>query len=585
MVTNRLIDSLNKYSLSILAVLLVLASYVLLWKNQPHTPVNFVVGDAGDYYSYLISIFINHNLENQSATDWYILKAGSGTINVHPIGESILLIPFFFVGYVLAFCMGSPLSGVSAPFQASLSLAAIVYVLVGLYFLKKLLIVNGHSVKTSLLIITLVLFGTNVFNYTIFEAAMSHVYSFALISLFLFFSHQYVANLSTKNLYLSFLTLGIITLVRPNNVLILFSVFFWMKNWEHFKQVALKTFQSKHFYLAVVLTLSIAAIQNAVWFYQSHQWFHQTYKADGFYWTNPQIFKMLFGFDNGFFIYTPLCFVFLLGFILLYKRQRFAFWSGIIFLSGLVYFFASYWAYTYFDGLGIRVLVDYYALFAIIGAKVTDAILNSKLATVSTSPLIIFLVIVNLVYCYQNNRSIILRSGMNFEQWKYTFLKIGKKYHGCLGGANDLTPYSKNHPQAFLTKQYNLPQAYDYSGNEFGLALETDSLGVTSNRLHFEIELEREELKRNASKDAVLCLSVLDKTKSESHLNYLIKLNETPSYNESCTQRTYTYHVNVGGSFLQNDKLSVYIWNRSKKAFRIHKFQYKLFNYNYKVNT
>jgi hypothetical protein len=446
-------------------------------------------------------------------------------------------------------------------------------------------VLNGHTIKTSLLMVALVLFGTNLFNYTIFEAGMSHVYSFALISLFLYFSYQYVANPSNKNLYLLFLTLGIIILVRPNNGLILFSVLFWMKSWQQLKQVALKTFQSKHFYFAILLTLSIAAIQNLVWFYQSNQWFHQTYKADGFYWTNPQILKMLFGFDNGFFIYTPLCFVFLLGFIFLYKSHRFAFWSGIIFLSVLIYFFASYWAYTYFDGLGIRVLVDYYALFTVIGAKAVDIILSSKLISLITSPLIIFLVILNLVYCYQNNRNIILRAGMNFEQWKYTFLQVGKKYHGCLGGSNDLIPYSKNHPQAFLTKQYDLPQAFDYSGNELGLALDSDSLGVNSNRLHFEIEIEREELKRNASKDAILCLTILDKTKNELHLNYLIKLNETPSYNELCKQKTYTYHTNVSGNFLQSDKLSVFILNRAKKAFRIHKFQFKLFNYNYKVNT
>lgn len=585
MVTNRLIDSLNKYSLSLLAALLVIASCVLLWKNHTYRPVNFILGDAGDYYSYLISIFINHNLSHQTVSNWYILKTESGTINVHPIGEAILLMPFFFIGYVIAFCTGNELNGESVPFQVSLSLAAIFYVIVGLHFLKKLLILNGHSIKTSLLMITLVLFGTNLFNYTIFEAGMSHVYSFALISLFLYFSYQYITNSSIKSLYLSFLILGIIILVRPNNGLILFASLFWIKNWQHLKQVALKTFQSKHFYLASLLALSIISIQNLVWFYQSNQWFHQTYKADGFYWTNPQIFKMLFGFDNGFFIYTPLCLLFLLGFIFLYKSQRFAFWSGIIFLSVLIYFFASYWAYTYFDGLGIRVLVDYYALFTIIGAKAADAILSSKLISVITSPLIVFLVILNLVYCYQSNRSIILRSGMNFEQWKYTFLKVGKKYRECLGGINDLIPYSKNHPQAFLTKQYNSDQAFDYGGKEFGLSLESDSLGVSSNRLHFVIEVEREEIKRNASKNALICLTILDKAKNESHLNYYVKLNETPSYNESCKKKTYTYHVNVGGRFLPSDKLSVYIWNRARKAFRIQKFQFKLFNYNYKVNT
>lgn len=579
-----MIQTLNKYSLTIWGSLLVLASLILLWKNHNHTPVNFVVGDAGDYYGYLTATFIHHNLAHQTGDEWYLLKTVNGTINVHPVGEAILLLPFFALGYIMAQISGSAVDGISTPFQVSLAFAAITYVLIGLCFLKKLLAENGHGQKVILSVLTLILFGTNLFNYTIFEAGMSHVYSFALISGFMYLSYKYVNYQNTNTLYKLFALLGLIVLVRPNNVFVVFTVFMWMHSWTQAKALIKQLFTSKAFYKGVILSLAIAGIQNLIWYYQSGQFFHHTYKADGFYWTNPQVSKMLFGFDNGFFIYTPLCLVFLLGLIPLFRKNRFAFWSSILFLSGLIYFFAAYWAYTYFDGLGIRVLVDYYAVFTILGAKLADVVLDMKWLSFSFSPLVGFLVILNLIYCYQNNRGIILRAGMNFEQWRYTFLKVGKKYNGCLGGANDLVPYAKQHPTAFITQDAGLKEAFDYTSKEYGLSLTQDSLGVNSNRLHFKIDLTREELKRNNSKSALVCLSFEHKDKSP-HASYQIRLNETPSFDNTCLLKNYTYHVNVGGDFRKDDKLVLYIWNRSRKAFRILKFKYQLFNYSYQINT
>jgi hypothetical protein len=577
------ITTLYKYSLSIWGGLLIIASVILLWKNQAHTPVNFVVGDAGDYYSYLTSFFIHHDLANQKGDVWYLLKTTEGTLNVHPVGESILLLPFFGLGCLLAFIFGSEVNGLSAPFQISLALAAISYVLLGLYFLKQLLQENGHTTKAILITLTLILFGTNLFNYTIFEACMSHVYSFALISMFLYYTYIYVKNLESKNIYKALLLLGLIVLLRPNNGLIVCSIFIWMNNWQQTKEIILHTLKTRAFYKGLVLTLAIISLQSWIWLYQSGQFLNDTYKADGFYWGNPQIFKMLFGFDNGFFIYTPLCLVLLFGLVPLFKKNRFKFWSAIIFLSGLIYFFASYWGYTYFDGLGIRVLVDYYALFTIIGAKLTELILESKIASLLASPLAIFLVILNLIYCYQNNRAIILRAGMNFEQWKYTFLKVGKKYHGCLGGANDLVPYAKNHPKAFITQAADINTEFDFNGKEYGLSINKDSLGVKANRLHFQIELTRTEAKPNTSKNALLCINIEHKNKSQA-LFYTVRLNETPSDNNSPLSKSYTYHVNVGGDFKNDDKLTLYIWNRTKKAFKISTFKYQLFNYSYNIN-
>lgn len=96
-------------------------------------------GDAKDYYSGLISTFITHDLANQTGNDWFLLKTSSGTINVHPIGVSVVLLPFFAVACLFAGLFQFPVDGHSLPFQISTASAALFYAILGLIYLRKLL--------------------------------------------------------------------------------------------------------------------------------------------------------------------------------------------------------------------------------------------------------------------------------------------------------------------------------------------------------------------------------------------------------------------------------------------------------------
>jgi signal transduction histidine kinase len=322
-------------------------------------------------------------------------------------------------------------------------------------------------------------------------------------------------------------------------------------------------------------------LQSAVWYLQSNSLFHNTYKADGFYWLNPQILKMLFGFDGGFFIYTPLCFLFLAGLIVIYKESRFAFFASAILLLVLFYFFASYWAYTYFDGIGIRVLVDYYALFAFFGAKLFQALSASKLLVAPFS-IALFFMALNLVYCYQVERNIVQKAGMTFAKWKYVFFKTGQSYQGCLGGCFDFKPFSRNHPDASLSNDFQFDQAFDYSKKEFGVVLHFDTIKFNSNRIHLKIDVARKDLELNASQEAMICAMLDDGITKEHKAYFQFKLNETPA-SECCDSKEYHYTANMVSDFKANDRLSVYLWNIKQQPFLIDKFSVKVYNYNYQI--
>lgn len=581
-----LVDNLKyKFSnYSILFTILVASaiSWFFKWNTADYS-INFMGGDAKDYYSTLVSLFINHDFTSQTGNDWFLLKTASGTINVHPIGVSVLLLPFFVIAYLFARIFNFPIDGYSTPFQLLVAIGALFYAFVGLIYLRKLFQLHNIGDKTTSLIIPLLFFGTNLLNYTLSEAGMSHVYSFSLISIFLFHSSNYVLKRDNKNLLYSFLVLGLIVLVRPNNIFILFTVFIWFKNFDECKSFFASLFQNKTFYKAALFSIGIVLLQSLVWFIQSKSLFHNTYKADGFYWLNPQILKMLFGFDGGFFIYTPLCFLFLLGLIFIFRENKFSFFATALFLLGLFYFFASYWAYTYFDGLGIRVLVDYYTLISFIGAKLFVHFIGKTLIYNSLIFVSVLLVIINLIYTYQANRGILLRAGMTYSKWKYILLKTGKEYQNSLGGSNELKPYSSVKQEVVLTNCIDLQVPFNFSQKEYGPMLSFDSLGFHSKRIRLKIACKRKELFLNASKDAVICVAIEDGETHDNKSYTSFKLNETPS-TSCCEERDYHYTANITGDFKPGDKLSVFLWNIKQQAFLINKFSVQVYNYNYQIN-
>jgi len=570
------------YAIFLVVVLSVVISVVFKWKYEG-TAVNFMGGDARDYYSSLVSLFITHDFTSQQASEWYHLKTATGTINVHPVGVALLLLPFFAAGYGTAALLKYPMDGYSLPFQIAVATAALVYAAIGLYYIKKLFQMLGVRELISALIILLIYFGTNLLNYTISEAGMSHVYSFAFIAAFLYHSAQFVKGEKNPDLFLSAVLFGLILLVRPNNVFVVLTVFLWFDNAAQCKAFFSRLVKRTTFYVAVVIASSIFFLQPLTWYLQSGSFIQNTYKRDGFYWLSPQIKEMLFGFDGGFFVYTPLCLLFLFGLIAVYNRSRFAFVSAVLFFAVLFYFFASYWAYTYFDGLGIRVLVDYYALFAVLGGLLFETLAEKKLVFSAVILVAITASIINLIYNYQANRGILLRAGMNFEKWKYVFLKTSPEYQNILGGSSELTPYAKNEPTALFAKDLQWTRPYNFSGREYGEALTIDSIGIESNRLRVNLACIWREVTCSSSKDTQVCLNVEDPSTKTSKCYTQFLLNETPSVT-CCEPIIKNYSANLVGDFRAGDRLSVYLWNTRKRDFFVEKLAVKVYNYSYQLN-
>ena len=564
----------SDYSIWFTAIAACIICYAYTWHN--HLPVNFLGGDARYYYIYLQSTFIRHDL-----IDFSLLDPANGVVLTHhPVGLSILLLPFFLAALFFANILNYPADGVSAPFQAAISIAAIFYCVLGLIYMGKLLKLNSISDKVTAMIVVLIFFGTTLFHYTINESGMSHVYSFCLLSVFLYHGFQLVSTTKKKYLYYLAIVFGLIILLRPNNGLIILSLFFWFKTKTQFLAFFKNIFRLKSFYLSTLLCIFIIAVQPLTWLWKENSLFVNRYATYGFYWLHPHLKEMLFGFDAGFFIYTPLCFLFLFGLFAVNRENKFMFYSITVFILLLFYVFSAYSAYTYFDGLGIRVLVDYYSLFALLGGKLFMHLLLQKSIFYSIGTLALFLVTLNLICCYQAENNILARSGMNLQKWKYIFLRTGKSYENCLGGSNDLPPYSKVKPVISLQGEIKFDAPFQFDHNDYGAAVSFDSIGFSSKRVQLKIKINRREAYTNSSQDVLVCAILENKDKSEKKGYLQFKLNETPA-SDCCDDIEYDYNANMEANFKPSDRLSVYLWNIQQKPFSIDKFSVQLYNFNY----
>jgi len=570
----------NYLNLTITFCAIVFLSVVLNYNNKIS-----IDGDARDYYSYLVSIFIDSNFTNQTGNNWYLINTPTGTINVHTIGTALLILPFFLISTLYAKLSGFEVNGFSSPFQMAVYFAGIFYCIVGLLFLKKLLLKLEFKKNIIALLIFLTCFGTHLFHYTVSEPGMSHVYSFALTSSLFYYTIQLIQTKQTKYYYLIGFVFGLVILVRPVNAILFISLPFFFQNYVSLANFFKTILKTKHFYFSLIFAISVCSVQSLAWYLQNGKILQDSYLGNGFYFTQPQIFKMLFGFNNGLFVYVPLCLLFLVGIISILKTNRYKGFIFIISLTFFIYIFASYWAYNYFDGFGIRVFVDYLPLIVIAGAYLWQ---NTKLKThYVLNGFAFILVAITQVYLYQYRSGIIKGNGMNFNKFNYVFLKTNKNYADSLGGSSDIPLYTKHKIDLLYEKKKMMfndrmagDSVFNFSNLEYGNDVNF-KLDKNGNNFFVVTEFERKETFNNSSYSALLCLNATNQEKISKQFQ-AFKLNETPS-NNCCDWKKYAYSIAVTGKFEQNDILSVFVWNKEKQPFLIKNLNIKIYDYSYKL--
>lgn len=362
------------YLVIILIVAFILNSMnnVKQWQKQEGV-INW---DVISYYGYLPAVFIYHDhtlkfTENYTGPHKFIFwpsKApNGGKVIMTSMGLSMLYSPFFFAGHAVAHISNYDTGGYSEPYRIALMLSSVFYLALGLFFLSKILLKFFNPYITSWVIL-IISMGTNLFYYVTYSSAMSHPYSFAIITMFLWYTIRWYETEKTKYIIILGLLLGLISLVRPTNIIIaLFFVFWKIKTlpeiWERIKFLFAKY---KAMLLMAIFVIIVWIPQFLYWKSVTGSFFYYSYGEENkFFFNHPMIIKGLIGYRHGWLIYSPVMILSVLGLFVLFKRSKEFLLPVLTTFLLFIYIIFSWWCWWYGGSFGMRAMIDIYGLMAI----------------------------------------------------------------------------------------------------------------------------------------------------------------------------------------------------------------------------
>lgn len=361
------------------AVYLFSFGYYQRWNNSIRQG-----GDSWGYYGYLPAAFIYGDLDNIS--DSYLKRFPYTNFGPHfpspggelPIAENghrvikytcgvaIMQLPFFMLGHAWAGLDSDyPQDGFSFPYVCCVLLGTLFYLLLGGYLLYVLL-VKHFDPKIAFLTLLALALGTNLYNFAVYRAGMSHAYLFSLYAGLMYASWRFYARPSQGWIIWAAICAGLITLIRPVEILCLaIPLAYGLTSTSAVKERL--AFWGKHWrwlLLAAGIFILCGIPQLLYWKYATGHWFFDSYPNEAFDFANAKIFGGLFSTQNGWLVYSPIMIFSLTGIWALFRTRDWL-WPILLILPLHCYIAYSWWCWNYINGFGSRPMVELYALLSI----------------------------------------------------------------------------------------------------------------------------------------------------------------------------------------------------------------------------
>jgi len=403
------------------------------WKNH-----DVIAMDTVHYYGYLPAAFIYQDLtleftdrqpEFFSDKIWYVKAENGNRMFKTAMGMSICYLPFFLAAHGWAVLSGMPADGFSLPYKFALVWSSLFYGLAGLYFLRKLLRVWFADEVLISIVLLMTIFGTNLFNYVTYNNAMSHSYSFALITAFLWYTEQWHRRPRTRYSVILGILAAWIFLVRPVNLLVVFVFAGWgmysamsvadriRQFFIHWKQIA----------LIIISGLLFITPQLLYWKAMSEQWFFYSYTGERFYFSHPRIFEGLFSWRKGWLLYTPVMILAFLAVPFFRKQVRELTIVYPVTLIMLLYVTFSWWCWWYGGGFGQRALIDWYGFLALPIAALLTVMRRKKILWAITCIWLALMIGWNQLQHVQYRYMTVHYDSMTREAYFYNFARVKKR--------------------------------------------------------------------------------------------------------------------------------------------------------------
>lgn len=330
--------------------------------------------DGYGYYMYLTQLFQFRNLnmkqaeiqavQNKYCSGSYAYQLrqidNGNSLDIYHMGQAYLELPAYAIGHGFAKMLGFPKDGFSKPYHIAYLLNALFFILLGVYFLNKILQLF-FSDQISALLLIIIYFGTNFWATAIHAYHLQHIYLFALIAI-LFYSLLKLRALPSKKKYLivAAFTLGLISAIRPTHVLLGFLPLFLLKG-----IYPTKVAYWKSLLLFPLMGLLVNLPQLIYWKVLGGSWFILNLHVEEVIIVDPHVVDFLFSYKKGWLLYSPVFILLVPGFIQLFKQRKELFWGIFTSFVLCVWIFCSWECWWYAASFGSRAMVDLYPLLVV----------------------------------------------------------------------------------------------------------------------------------------------------------------------------------------------------------------------------
>jgi hypothetical protein len=282
-------------------------------------------------------------------------------------GIAILQAPFFALGHVVAKFTDYPADGFSPPYQWALAFGAFCYAMLSLFGLRRILL-HYFGDKPVAITLLLLFLASNVLQYIAIDSAMSHVYILPLYVLLIYGTMKWHEEPKMIWVAMVGLLMGVAVISRPTEALMVLIPILWNTHSKESKKAkwALVKANMKHVYLAGVFGVIGILPQLIYWKINAGTWIFNV--GSKWVFANPW-FRVLFGFTNGWFIYTPVAILFIVA---LFYIKKFPFRYAVITFCILnIWVVIAWFDWRYGATYSTRALCQSYPILALaLGALV-----------------------------------------------------------------------------------------------------------------------------------------------------------------------------------------------------------------------
>jgi hypothetical protein len=416
---------------------LALLAYVLIYVlGLAPSPIR---SDGWTYYAYLPSWVIFHDPTLTALArdccggtfpSWTAIERWPATgqwLAIHPLGEAVLMLPFFLMADALTWWSNLTRDGFSFYYQHAAGLSGVCYLVGGLWMLRRVL---ERRFSPGVVLATLVCttWGTNLFHYGTFDATYSHVYAFFLCAALLELGPRWLETPSAGRSVLLGSLVAVIVLVRHINVLLPMGLacygvrdiqtarhrLTWIR--AHVREVSLALF---------VAALGVVP-QLLVYYQATGHWIVSSYgSARGFNFAAPRILDVLVSPSKGLFFWSPVLMFSLLGVVVMRRLAPEFILPILLVIPAQVYLVASWYDWQFGASFGHRGFTDFLPLFAVAMAAGFDWIRRTRvvwLAAIVASSAVLLSVAQMLQYWV----GILPMRDTSWDEYVSVFLKFAR---------------------------------------------------------------------------------------------------------------------------------------------------------------